>query len=170
MLDLPAQEFPPPDPTRGTAGSVPVPELRTGLVGVPSTQNRRMRLHDGERLLVQVQPSFGRTFPVYLCTLGLYAFWRRRCFYALTDRRLIRYRGVITTPEDVVPLDAVQDIAVRVEPLNGGSLTVEYAGTFGQLHLKFLKSGEVRPFADAIQSAITTLRHPAPHHRERTGP
>ena len=126
-----------------------------------------MRLHDGENVLQEVLPSKYWTWSLYVITLGLWAIWRRRHRYILTNQRLISLKGVITKSERVIPLDRIQDLAVRTSPFKGGRIMLSTAGgPLGFKDITRITNKEARTFADAIQhsakAASASASAPAP--------
>ncbi len=54
---------------------------------------RYFTLADGESIIFACRPAKLPRFALYLVTLGLYEFWRRVSFYAVTDRRVTERAG-----------------------------------------------------------------------------
>ncbi len=70
-----------------------------------------------------------------LGTLGLWLLWWRNDYLALTDRAIVRRKGVFVKNERAVPLNQVQDISITyglVRRLLGhGDIRIETAGSAG---------------------------------------
>lgn len=68
-------------------------------------------------------------------SLGIWLFWWRNDYLALTERSIVRRRGVFTKEERAVPLNQVQDISISYgiirRMLGHGDIRIETAGTGG---------------------------------------
>jgi uncharacterized membrane protein YdbT with pleckstrin-like domain len=68
-------------------------------------------------------------------TLGIWLFWWKNNYLALTKQAIIRRRGVFTKDERAVPLNRVQDISITYgivrRILGHGDIRIETAGTAG---------------------------------------
>jgi uncharacterized membrane protein YdbT with pleckstrin-like domain len=68
-------------------------------------------------------------------TLGVWLLWWRNDYLALTDRSVIRRKGLFTKEERAVPLNQVQDISISYglirRLLGHGDIRIETAGTAG---------------------------------------
>lgn len=68
-------------------------------------------------------------------SLGLYYFWWRNDYLALSKQAIIRRSGVFTKNERAVPLNRVQDISISYgiirRMLGHGDIRIETAGTAG---------------------------------------
>ena len=87
-----------------------------------------LRLHEGERIVADVQPSKWWTLSRYIFTLGLWAIWRNRNHYVLTDERIIHIKGIISKTERSAPLSRIQDAQLNRSPLTGGKVVLSTAG------------------------------------------
>jgi hypothetical protein len=67
-------------------------------------------LEPGERVIALERPSRTLVLPKYLVTLGLYGIWRKRQTSAVTNRRLVLGRGVLSRDERSIPLNRVEDV------------------------------------------------------------
>ena|SRR5436190_14097928 len=86
-----------------TETASPQPHMRRSL---------RARLFDGEEVVLVVRPSRVARIPLYIVTLGLYTFWRRRDESVLTDQRILLGKGIIRRDERSIGLHRVQDVSV----------------------------------------------------------
>ncbi len=68
-------------------------------------------------------------------SLGLWLLWWRNNYLALTNRSVVRRKGVFTKEERAVPLNQVQDIAISYgivrRILGHGDVEIETAGSAG---------------------------------------
>ncbi|MHB1488833.1 MAG: SHOCT domain-containing protein [Acidimicrobiales bacterium] len=99
-----------------------------------------VRRQEGERVLFESKPSVVGTLAYYVFTLGLYALWRSRTTFLITDRRVVVAKGIINRFERTMPLVKVQDATVRrtlwittvVVTSAGGASGVEVIGPLTQ--------------------------------------
>lgn len=73
----------------------------------------KVRRQEGERVLFESKPSVVGTLAYYVFTLGLYALWRSRTAFMITDRRVVVAKGIINRFERTMPLAKVQDATLR---------------------------------------------------------
>lgn len=112
----------------------------------------RIRLQPGEEIVASTLVSKWWSLTAYVVTLGLWAFWRKRHAFVLTNRRLVSLRGIVTKSQKAVGLERIQDVNVTTSPLSGGRITLSTAG--GTLSIRALPSltqQDARDMADAIQ-------------------
>lgn len=68
-------------------------------------------------------------------TLGIWLFWWKNNYLALTTQAIIRRKGVFTKDERAVPLNRVQDVSITYgiirRILGHGDIRIETAGTAG---------------------------------------
>ena len=68
-------------------------------------------------------------------SLGLWLIWWRQNYLALTNRSVIRHKGVFTKEERAVPLNQVQDVSISYgivrRILGHGDVKIETAGSSG---------------------------------------
>lgn len=114
-----------------------------------------IRLHDEEEILVDLMPSVWWTWPRYLFTLGLWKFWRARHHFVLTNQRVVVAKGIINKTEQSVPLNRIQDAALRRSPLTGGAVVLSSAGgPLGVGVIGPLTRAEATQFADTMTPLI----------------
>lgn len=112
------------------------------------------RLQDGEQVLMTLRPSALWTAGFYVFTLGLWAIWRRRHCWVLTNRRIIAVKGVIGHHEKVLPLERIQDVSMSASPVTGGSIIITTAGgAAGIARIGPLTRAQAYELSDAIQAA-----------------
>jgi hypothetical protein len=119
----------------------------------------RLRLQPGERIILDMRPSAFWTYPRYVVTLGLWAIWRSRHQFVLTNQRVAHLQGIVSKHEKTVPVSRIQDVNLNRSILTGGSLTFSSAG--GPLSIERigpLSRSDARQFADALSAQQT--QHP----------
>lgn len=110
-----------------------------------------LRLQEGEEVVTDVLPSKWWTLSRYICTLGLWAIWRTRHRWVLTNHRLLALRGVIGKHEQALPLERIQDVSTQASPFSGGSIRLSTAGgQLGFTSIGPLTRADAYRFADAI--------------------
>ena len=100
-----------------------------------------------------MRPSVFWTFPRYVFTLGLWALWRSRHQFVLTNQRVGRLQGIITKDEKTVPIGRIQDVNLKRSILTGGWVTLSSAG--GALSIETigpLTRDGARQFADTLSA------------------
>ena len=111
---------------------------------------QHFELAEGESIIFACRPAKAPRFALYLITLGLYEFWRRVSFYAVTDRRAAARAGRITNTEASLPLFYVQDATIRTF-LGWGYVYVSTAGgEGGDLETQWLPKDDARRFRSEI--------------------
>jgi hypothetical protein len=114
-----------------------------------------IRLNPGEQILRDELPSALWTMGFYVLTLGLWAVWRRRHRFVLTNQRVMVLKGIVNKSERSVPLARIQDVNLRTSIATGGFVALSSAG--GPLGIQgfgpFTRAGAVA-FADALSQAI----------------
>lgn len=111
----------------------------------------RLRPQPGEQIILEMRPSVFWTFPRYVFTLGLWALWRSRHQFVLTNQRVGHFRGVISKYEKTVPISRIQDVNLNRSILAGGWVSLSSAG--GALSVERigpLTRQQARQFADAL--------------------
>jgi hypothetical protein len=53
-------------------------------------------LQDDERVIFTAHPGSWGIAGLYFWTLGLYSFWRRATYFVVTDRRVIKSKGLVS--------------------------------------------------------------------------
>ena len=120
-----------------------------------------VQLQDGEEIVFETKPGSWLLLGLYICTLGIYAFWRRAKHFALTDHRVILAKGIISKSQRSLPLDMVQDASVSTVLGTGGVKVSTAGGTGGELNLTPMKSGDARKMAERIIQARNQKRSAA---------
>jgi len=114
-----------------------------------------LRLQQGETVVLDVLPSAFWTIGKYICTLGLWAIWRSRHHFVLTNQRVLVLQGIVSKGEKSVPLSRIQDVTLSRSILSGGQVALSSAG--GSLSIQRigpLTREAAREFADAIGERI----------------
>ena len=113
-----------------------------------------LSLHEGEQVISEVITSAWWTWPRYVFTLGLWAIWRERHRWTITNQRLVARKGVIGKSEKALPLERIQDITVHRSPLTGGRVAASTAGVgLGISRIGPLTQEIAREFAEALTIA-----------------
>ena len=66
-----------------------------------------VRLHPDEAIVVDMVPSAFWTMLLYLFTLGLWAIWRSRHHFVVTNQRVMILTGIVTKHEMAVPISRI---------------------------------------------------------------
>jgi membrane protein YdbS with pleckstrin-like domain len=123
------------------------------------SSTKGLRLHDGERVVMDVQPSQWWTLGRYVFTLGLWAIWRKRNHYVLTSERIIHFKGIISKTERSAPLARIQDAQLNRSPLTGGKLVLSTAGgSLGFNTIGPLTQADALAFHDALMPLLGATR------------
>jgi membrane protein YdbS with pleckstrin-like domain len=110
-----------------------------------------VRLHPNERIVLDLMPSPFWTVGLYIFTLGLWEFWRRRHHFVVTNERVIVVKGVLNRSEQSAPLARVQDVRLQRSLRTGGSVVLSTAGgSTGVESIEFLTRADALAFADAV--------------------
>jgi membrane protein YdbS with pleckstrin-like domain len=121
--------------------------------------NLGLRLHEGERIVADVQPSKWWTLGRYIITLGLWAIWRGRNHYVLTNERIIHIKGIISKTERSAPLSRIQDAELNRSPLTGGKVVLSTAGgSLGFNTIAPLTRADALALHDALMPLIRHTR------------
>jgi len=114
-----------------------------------------LRLQQGETVVLDVLPSSFWTIGKYIFTLGLWAIWRSRHHFVLTNQRVLVFQGIVSKGEKSVPLSRIQDVALSRSILAGGHVALSSAGgTLSIQRIGPLTRESAREFADAIGERI----------------
>jgi membrane protein YdbS with pleckstrin-like domain len=114
-----------------------------------------IRLNQGEEILRDEMVSAFWTWPAYPFSLGLWAIWRRRNRFILTNQRLVVRRGIVQVVERSVPLGRIQDVNLALRVRHAGWVTVSsVGGSLGTERLGPFRQEVAREFADAISHAL----------------
>lgn len=124
-----------------TEGSVVLTEVEA---------RQRLRLHPGETPLLAYQPSIGGCWAQMALTFGLYAIWRARTVFALTDQRVVYKKGIVSKVERSVPLTQIQDATVFSQLWVGGVRLTTAGGADSIERLAPITTAEARVLADRI--------------------
>ncbi len=117
-----------------------------------------IRLQPGEEVVMDVLPSKWWTWPLYLWSLGLWAIWRKRHHFILSNQRVVMTKGVVSKTERTVPLDRVQDAQLVRSVVSGGRVKLSSAGgPLGFETIGPLSRAEALAFADEL-ARLTTAR------------
>jgi membrane protein YdbS with pleckstrin-like domain len=118
-----------------------------------------VRLNPDEKIVLDVLPSVFWTAQLYLGTLGLWAIWRRRHHFLLTNQRVMMVLGIVNKHERSVPLSRIQDISLHRSLLEGGHVALSSAGgSLGIERIGPLTRNGAREFADAL-SELLRVQH-----------
>jgi membrane protein YdbS with pleckstrin-like domain len=110
-----------------------------------------LRLHPDEEIVLEMLPSSWWTLGRFVATLGLWAIWRKRHRFILTNQRIIVSKGIVSKSEQSVPLSRVQDAHMHRSPLTGGRVALSTAGgSLGVEYIGPLTQADALTFADAL--------------------
>jgi Short C-terminal domain/Bacterial PH domain len=118
-------------------------------------------MQPGEQVLAVIYRWWFATAPFHLFTLGLYEFWRRRRFIALTTERLLHCRGILLfKAQRSIPLDRVQDATYK-RVFWMGTVEISSAGdSFGKINDTAYKPSRTKEFVAEIQDRIEQVQVP----------
>jgi hypothetical protein len=109
------------------------------------------------------------TAPFHLFTVGLYEFWRRRRFIALTTERLLHCRGILLfKAQRSIPMDRVQDAAYKRYLWMGAIEISSAGGSFGKITDTAFKPSRTKEFVARVQDRIEQV--PLPEQGGVAGP
>lgn len=91
----------------------------------------RVRLLPDEEIVLDLRKSAWWTLGYYITTLGLWAIWRKRHRFIVTNQRLIVVKGLINKSEGAIPLTRIQDVHLKTSPFFGGQVDLSSAGGGG---------------------------------------
>jgi len=115
----------------------------------------RLRLQPDEQVILDMLPSAFWTALVYVVTFGLWAVWRSRHHFVLTNQRVLVCNGIVTKGEKSVPIARLQDVTLVRSLLSGGHVRMSSAGgTISVQQIGPLSRENARRFADAISTRI----------------
>ena len=110
-----------------------------------------IRLHQDERIIMDVLPSKWWTLGRYIFTLGAWAIWRQRHHFVLTNQRIVVTKGMINKSEGSAPLNRIQDAQLQRSPLTGGRIKLSTAGgPLGVDSIGPLTQADALAFSDAL--------------------
>jgi hypothetical protein len=146
----------PPDVPQG--GDAPTGQrsrrFRLGGIALVMSHHRPadgLRLHPDEEIVLEMLPSSWWTLGRFVATLGLWAIWRKRHRFILTNQRIIVSKGIVSKSEQSVPLSRVQDAHMHRSPLTGGRVALSTAGgSLGVEYIGPLTQADALTFADAL--------------------
>jgi hypothetical protein len=119
-------------------------------------------LQPNERVLGVMYRWWFATAPFHLFTLGLYEFWRRRRFIALTTERLLHCRGILLfKAQRSIPMDRVQDAAYKRYLWMGAIEISSAGGSFGKITDTAFKPSRTKEFVARVQDRIEQFRCPS---------
>jgi hypothetical protein len=114
-----------------------------------------------EQVLAVIYRWWFATAPFHLFTLGLYEFWRRRRFIALTTERLMLCRGILLfKAQRAIPLDRIQDAAYKRYLWMGAVEISSAGGSFGKITDTAYKPSRMKEFIARVQDSIEQVQVP----------
>ena len=114
-----------------------------------------VRLNQGERIICDELPSSFWTMGFYIFSLGLWAIWRGRHHFLLTNQRLMITKGIVSKSEQSVPLARIQDVVLQRSVLRGGWVRISSAGGgLGIERIGPLTQEAARKFADELSQVV----------------
>src|SRR3984957_2107160 len=118
----------------------------------PPQMTSTIGLEANEEIVLDYLPSAPGTRDLYVVTLGLWAIWRRRHRFIVTNMRVIVSRGVATTTQCSVPISTIVDMRLSSSAI-AGYIYVVLLGADGPLNIERvgpLSEGAARRFVDTI--------------------
>jgi membrane protein YdbS with pleckstrin-like domain len=113
----------------------------------------RVRLQDGEEVILALRRTSWLATLEKILTLGLYCFWWRVAWFVVTDRRLISKKGILNKTEIALPLYFVQDASFRRSWIGIADVRISTAGGDASIsRLGPLRAQDARRLADTIMS------------------
>ena len=88
----------------------------------------RVRLQDGETVILALRRTSWNATLDKIVTLGLYIFWWNVAWFVVTDRRLITKKGILNKTEVALPLHFVQDAGFHRSWLGIADVRISTAG------------------------------------------
>lgn len=129
---------------------------RLSAAELPSALPIRMLPDEEVVLTLRLSPWW--TLVMYVLTLGLWEFWRRRHRIVVTNRRLVIAAGVVSKQESALPLGRIQDVHLTASPLTGGAVALSTAGGgLGVGGVSRLTRADATALADALNARIEAL-------------
>lgn len=128
-------------PADGSDGEAPAPPIR---------------LLSGEEIVLDLKLSAWWTLGLYIVTLGLWTFWRKRHRILVTTQRLIVIKGIINKSEAVIPLERIQDVRLKTSPFFGGQVVLSSAGggLLGVQRISQLTRADARELAHELNARV----------------
>lgn len=114
-----------------------------------------VRLNPDEEIVRDELPSAFWTISGYIRTLGLWAIWRGRHHFLLTNQRVMIVQGIVNKSERSVPIGRIQDVSLQRSVLSGGYVRLSSAGgALGIERIGPLTRERAREFADAVSDLL----------------
>jgi uncharacterized membrane protein YdbT with pleckstrin-like domain len=95
---------------------------------VRSDDETRVRLQDGEKVILALRRTSWNATLDKIVTLGLYIFWWNVAWFVVTDRRLVTKKGILNKTEVALPLHFVQDAGFHRSWLGIADVRISTAG------------------------------------------
>lgn len=111
-----------------------------------------------EPIVASCRPAKVPRWIFYLVTLGLYEFWRRATVYAVTDRRIIVRKGIVTRTEGSLPLFYVQDATLQTFLWWGRIVVSTAGGEGGDLETLFVRKSAAQEVRRVVLDRAHELR------------
>jgi hypothetical protein len=113
-----------------------------------------LALQPGETVVAVIYPWWAVGIGFYIFTLGLWEFWRRRHYIALTNQRLVYAKGILLVKSSrSVQLSRVQDATYERRLWAGGVAISSAGGALGNLKDVLYRPREARAFVHAVNDA-----------------
>lgn len=110
-------------------------------------------LWPGEQVLFAGTPSRRARLGSMVLSLGLFELWRRRSVFAVTTRRVIAVRGLVSRERQVVPVDDVDEVNVRRSAWSATVFVATVDGRYGTQPFGPMDPGGAAAFAAAVHAA-----------------
>ncbi len=113
----------------------------------------RVRLQDGEKVILALRRTSWQATLDKILTLGLYCFWWRVAWFVVTDRRLITKKGILNKTEIALPLHFVQDASFHRSWIGIADVRISTAGGDASIsRMGPLRAQDARQLADTTMS------------------
>lgn len=110
-------------------------------------------LWPGEDVLFHGTPTRRARLASMLLTLGLFEAWRRHTVFAVTTRRVIAVRGLVSRERQVVPVEDVEEASIRRSAWSATVFVATVGGRHGTQPFGPMDPAQGAAFAAAVATA-----------------
>jgi hypothetical protein len=122
-----------------------------------------LALHPGEQVIRSILPGGFGSLSLYVFTLGLWTFWRRRNFLTLTTERVWLARGrFIWKAQRSLPLAKVQDATYKKNLGYGGVTITTAGGGAGAISKRWYRNDDAQAFVEDLNRLLREAQRQAP--------
>jgi len=113
----------------------------------------RVRLQEGEKVILALRRTSWNATLDKIVTLGLYIFWWNVAWFVVTDRRLIAKKGILNKTEIALPLHFIQDAAFHRSWIGIADVRISTAGGEASISsMGPLAAKDARQLADTVMA------------------